>query len=211
MKKVVYIIFGIILLVIGPISLMMSIAFTLSVPKVFSGEAKVQIIFPDSILEKDNITVINSLTETQVKLISSAPYLDRLIQNLNLQALWGEQLNEDGRPLSMDVARSILRKNLKVSIIPETCGLISISVYQQDPNMVVAIANELARIYREAMNETEQQGEAYQVRFICPAETPIRPTYPHVMLNTITSIIIAGILFLLGLILFIRGVTLRKG
>lgn len=212
MKKLFLIITGIILLFIGPVIFLTGIALTSALPKIFSGTAHVQIIFPDSIQEKSGVTVLKSLTETQTKIIDSVPIIDRLIQNLNLQERWGRQLNDNEQALTIDIARSILRRSVKVASVPESFGLISITVYQQDPNMVATIANELAHIYQEAVDGTEQQGGVYQVRIIGLAEKPSHPSYPKVILNMFVSLIVAGLLFLIGIIILIKGIGAgRKG
>jgi capsular polysaccharide biosynthesis protein len=210
MNKTLLIVVGAIMIVVAPLSYVAGIAYTFTLPKIYSGEARIQVVFPEHAQEKYDAAVLSRLTQTQAELIPSAPLLTKTIQNLNLQGRWGRQLNEDGARLSTDMCRTIMSKCLRVATIPGTSGLISITVLRQDPGEAAVIANELAAVYREGMKDKPQQGGTYQVLVVSPAEPALRPVSPNLFLNMLVSLGAAGLLCLGGIVLVVIGARMKR-
>ena len=85
---------------------------------------------------------------TQQKIMTSRPILTQVIRNLNLQRVWGLQLNEDKSPITAELALQILTRNLRVEQDRDTT-LMNISVKSEDPKLAADIANEIANVYRD--------------------------------------------------------------
>jgi len=85
---------------------------------------------------------------TQERLIKSNPVLYQVIDNLNLQKIWGEKLNEDKGPVSREIALQILQSSVHVEQDRDT-SIIIINVTREDPEEAAQIANEIASVYPE--------------------------------------------------------------
>ena len=85
---------------------------------------------------------------TQEKIMRSRPVLMEVIRNLNLQRVWGAELNEDKSPIVPELALRILSRSLRVEQDRDTT-LMNISVTTEDPKRSAEIANEIANVYRD--------------------------------------------------------------
>ena len=85
---------------------------------------------------------------TQEKIMRSRPVLTEVIRNLNLQKVWGAQLNEDKSPVTPELALQILQRSIRVDQDRDTT-LMNINATSEDPKLAAAIANEIANVYRD--------------------------------------------------------------
>ena len=127
-------------------------AFTLTLPKKYMADARL-------LVREDNMDVdvferqlpqgYNPyFLKTQYEIIQSRQVLYQVMNNLNLQQVWGEELNEDGSPLSRDDAYTILSSSLKVQQYRDT-SLIAIQVFRENRDEAARVANEIAAVYRD--------------------------------------------------------------
>lgn len=85
--------------------------------------------------------------ETQLKVLQGDVVLSRVVDNLNLDALWGKKMNPDGQPLKTTDAIDYLRKMISLDVDRNT-KLIDISVFNEDKNLAADIANSIADSYK---------------------------------------------------------------
>ena len=209
MKKTIYILIGTILILAAPISFITGIAFTLSMPKMYSAEATIQILFPETMGARYDASALALFTHSQVHLISSDPLLNRVIHNLDLQAKWGNKINEDESPVDPALATLILKRSIAVGIVPNASGLITITAIQEDPAEAARTANELASVYCDYLTKTPQQGGTYQATVLTPAEPSIRPASPKVVQNMLAALALAALLIIAGITVIV-GAIRRK-
>ncbi|MDD2239133.1 MAG: polysaccharide biosynthesis tyrosine autokinase [Kiritimatiellae bacterium] len=85
---------------------------------------------------------------TQEKIMRSRPVLMEVIRRLNLQRVWGAELNEDKSPITPDLALQILSRSLRVEQDRDTV-LMNIRVTTENDKRSAEIANEVANVYRD--------------------------------------------------------------
>ncbi len=127
-------------------------AFTLTLPKKYRADARISVredVMDVDVFERQFQSGYNPFfLRTQYEIIQSRQILYQVINNLNLQQVWGEQLNEDGTPLTREEAYNILSSSIRVDQYRDT-SLISIQVYRENPDEAARIANEIAAVYRD--------------------------------------------------------------
>ena len=128
------------------------IAFTFTRPKKYASTVKI-LVQDDSldvdVFDRQMVQGYNPFfLRTQEKIIKSNPVLYTVINNLNLTYLWGEEVNEDSKPLPMDKALDRLIGSIRVEQDRDT-SIINILVIQDDPEEAAMIANEIADVYKD--------------------------------------------------------------
>lgn len=125
---------------------------TFMMPKKYMAEARISVrddTLDVDVFERQMPQTYNPyFLRTQYEIIQSRAILYQVINNLNLQQVWGEQMSEEGTPLSREDALEILSGSVKVEQYRDT-SLISIQVFREDPAEAARIANEIAVVYRD--------------------------------------------------------------
>ena len=127
-------------------------AFTLTLPKKYMADARI-LVRDDSldvdVFERQMPQAYNPFfLRTQYEVIQSRQILYQVINNLNLQQVWGEELSDDGVPLTREMAYELLSRSIKVEQYRDT-SLIAVQVRREDPVEAARIANEVAVVYRD--------------------------------------------------------------
>ena len=127
-------------------------AFTLTLPKKYMADARILVrddTMDVDVFERQMPQSYNPFfLRTQYEVIQSRQILYEVLNNLNLQQVWGEEKNEDGTPISREQAYEILSDSVLVEQYRDT-SLISIEVFREDPEEAARIANEIAIVYRD--------------------------------------------------------------
>lgn len=125
---------------------------TLMLPKQYAADARI-LVREDNmdvdVFERQMPTGYNPFfLRTQYEIIQSRQILYQVINNLNLQQVWGEKQNEDGSPIGREDAYFALRGSVKVQQYRDT-SIIAIVVFRESPEEAARIANEIAAVYRD--------------------------------------------------------------
>lgn len=141
-----------IILAVTLLVVLTGVAFTLMLPKTFMADARI-LVREDSldvdVFERQAIMGYNPVfMRTQYEMIQSRQILYQVINNLNLQQVWGEEINEDGTALDRENTYRILSRSVKVEQFRET-SMITIQLYRESPEEAAQIANEIASVYRD--------------------------------------------------------------
>ncbi len=125
-------------------------AVTLTLPKTYVADARI-LVREDSmdvdVFERQMTSVYNPFfLRTQYEIIQSRQILYQVINNLNLQQVWGEK-TESGTITREDAFRALVN-SIKVEQYRDT-SLIAIRVFREDPDECARIANEVAAVYRD--------------------------------------------------------------
>ena len=125
---------------------------TLMLPKQYAADARI-LVREDNmdvdVFERQMPTGYNPFfLRTQYEIIQSRQILYQVINNLNLQQVWGEKQNEDGSPIGREDAYLALRGSVKVQQYRDT-SIIAIVVFRESPEEAARIANEIAAVYRD--------------------------------------------------------------
>lgn len=89
---------------------------------------------------------------TQEKIMTSRPILTKVMHNLNLQRVWGAELNEDKSPLDAEETRRMLQRAIRVEQDRDTT-LMNIRVTTENPKQSAEIANEIASVYQASREQ----------------------------------------------------------
>ncbi len=127
-------------------------AFTLTLPKKYMADARI-LVREDSmdvdVFERQFPTGYNPFfLRTQYEIIQSRQLLYQVMNNLNLQQVWGQKLNDDGAALSREDTFKMLSSSLHVDQYRDT-SILAIRVAREDPEEAARIANEIAAVYRD--------------------------------------------------------------
>ena len=135
-------------------------AFTLTLPRKYMADARIMVredAMDIDVFERQYATGYNPFfMRTQYEVIQSRQILYQVINNLNLQQVWGEKAHDDGAPLTREDAFTLLSRSIKVEQFRDT-SLISIQVYREDPEEAARIANEIAAVYRDQRLTAKRQ------------------------------------------------------
>lgn len=131
-------------------------AYTFTLPQIYMAQARM--LIQDDSVDVDVFDERGSgfnrydpyFLRTQYELIKSKPIMYKVVDNLNLDQVWGEKMKEDGSPLSREKAKNVLLDSLDVQQFRDT-SIIAVMVKRPDENSEEAarIANEVAAVYRE--------------------------------------------------------------
>jgi len=143
-----------VILAVALLTIVTGTAYTLMMPQKFTAVTQLEVL-EDSMdvdpfydRQSSRLGYNPFFLMTQQKIMTSRPILTQVIRNLNLQRVWGLQLNEDKSPITAELALQILTRNLRVEQDRDTT-LMNISVKSEDPKLAADIANEIANVYRD--------------------------------------------------------------
>ncbi len=135
-------------------------AFTLTLPRQYMADARIMVredAMDIDVFERQYVGGYNPFfMRTQYEIIQSRQILYQVINNLNLQQVWGEKAHDDGTPLTREDAYNNLIHSIKVEQFRDT-SLISIQVFREDPEEAARIANEIAAVYRDQRLTAKRQ------------------------------------------------------
>lgn len=137
--------------------------YTLTLPKLYEAEARIEINKDDLDIDPFDSSSINTtmagaggydryFLRTQYEIIQSKPILYTVIERLNLQGAPGK----DGKRMPREVAYRLLKLALKAKQFHDT-NLISLIVRREDPEEAARIANEIARVYSDSRLEIKRR------------------------------------------------------
>ncbi|MEM0895415.1 MAG: polysaccharide biosynthesis tyrosine autokinase [Verrucomicrobiota bacterium] len=147
--------YGIILLTFALVFLTATIVTSL-LPKQYSGRSQLEIErkstardYYGEVTDRANtLDPYNTFMATEFQVIQSRETLNRVIEKLDLIKKW----NVGGGAQAFGVLRS------KIELEPgQNTNLVRIQVYDEDPHLAAAIANEVAIAYQERRSEQERQ------------------------------------------------------
>ena len=171
-----------------------TLAGTLLLEKSYIGTARVSV-------ESDNRQYDPYLLQTEFELMQSETILNKVIEDLHLQAKWGEKY-AGGKPFTMVEARSLLQRMLVLRPIRNTM-LFDVQVYDHDSNEAAVIANKIAETYRAS---AVAKSNGLHVRIVDPARPDPIALRPNVSLNLLLGAAVgcllggtlAGVIYLFG-------------
>ena len=85
--------------------------------------------------------------QTEFEIIQDQIVLGKVIQTLNLNEKWGQKYN-GGEPFTTEETMNMLGKRMSLDAVRNT-KLIEVTVYDEDKNQAVLIANTIATAYRD--------------------------------------------------------------
>jgi capsular exopolysaccharide synthesis family protein len=125
---------------------------TALLPKWYLATAEIRVEKPESEMKlfqsQNNSYYDPYFIQDQFEIIQSKKIVYSVIKDLDLDSVFGKQLN-DGQPLPDDLTYNyILDKMLRVESRRAT-SLIEINVYAREPKLAADIANDIARVYSD--------------------------------------------------------------
>ena len=121
--------------------------------------------------------------QTEFHVMQSEVVLDKVVENLGLSQEWGKRYG-GGKPLRHAVTLALLNSCLALHPVRNTT-IIEISVFGEHAQEAAAIANEIARVYKqsrdEAMGAAAPGSRPFEVEIIdsaTPGHKPVRPNKP---------------------------------
>lgn len=143
-----------VILAVALLTIVTGTAYTLMMPKKFTATTQLEVredeMDVDPFYERQATRMGYNpfFLMTQEKIMKSRPVLTEVIRNLNLQKVWGAELNEDKSPVAPELALQILARSLRVEQDRDTT-LMNVSATSEDPKLAAEIANEIANVYRD--------------------------------------------------------------
>lgn len=143
-----------VILAVALLTIVTGTAYTLMMPKKFTATTQLEVredamdVDPFFERQASRMGYNPFFLMTQEKIMKSRPVLTAVIRNLNLQKIWGAQLNEDKSAIAPELALQILSRSLRVEQDRDTT-LMNIGVTTEDAKLSAEIANEIANVYRD--------------------------------------------------------------
>ena len=143
-----------VILAVALLTIVTGTAYTLMMPKKFTATTQLEVredamdVDPFYERQASRIGYNPFFLMTQEKIMKSRPVLTEVIRNLNLQKVWGMELNEDKSPVTPELALQILSRSLRVEQDRDTT-LMNVSATSEDQKRAAEIANEVANVYRD--------------------------------------------------------------
>ena len=143
-----------VILAVALLTIVTGTAYTLMMPKKFTATTQLEVredamdVDPFYDRQSSRLGYNPFFLMTQEKVMRSRPVLTEVIRNLNLQRVWGTELNEDKSPVTPELALQILARSIRIEQDRDTT-LMNISVTSEDPKRSAEIANEIANVYRD--------------------------------------------------------------
>ena len=143
-----------VILAVALLTIVTGTAYTLMMPKKFTATTQLEVredeMDVDPFYERQATRMGYNpfFLMTQEKIMKSRPVLTEVIRNLNLQKVWGAELNEDKSPVAPELALQILARSLRVEQDRDTT-LMNVGATSEDPKLAAEIANEIANVYRD--------------------------------------------------------------
>ena len=143
-----------VILAVALLTIVTGTAYTLMMPKKYTSTTQLEVredamdVDPFYDRQVSRLGYNPFFLMTQEKVMQSRPVLTEVIRNLNLQKVWGAELNEDKSPVTPELALQILSRSLRVEQDRDTT-LMNISVTSEDAKRAAEIANEVANVYRD--------------------------------------------------------------
>ena len=154
--------------------------------------------------------------QTEFEKIQSKLILYPVISNLNLNHTWGKKVKDAA--LKTEVTYRLLKERIEISQ-SRGSALFEISAWSDDPAEAAALANEIARVYRESAGASrrEQQTRGKEktesvkppVEIIDVAETPPRPARPNHAIG-VAMLVLGGVSLLTGFLLLLMTTRLER-
>jgi capsular exopolysaccharide synthesis family protein len=124
---------------------------TLVLPEAYSSTAKIQVERDQTDIPGMNESRMASgydpyFIQTEFELIQSEVLLDKVIQEMHLNEVWGKKYGANG-PLKSRESLMLLRKNLDLRPVRST-SLIEIRVYSDNKDEAASLANAIAKTYQ---------------------------------------------------------------
>ena len=152
-----------VILAVALLTIVTGTAYTLMMPKKYTAVTQLEVredaldVDPFYSRETSRMGYNPFFLMTQEKIMRSRPVLMEVIRNLNLQRVWGAELNEDKSAVTPELALQILQRSLRVEQDRDTT-LMNISVQSEDAKRAAEIANEIAVVYSERrLNEKRRE------------------------------------------------------
>ena len=143
-----------VILAVALLTIVTGTAYTLMMPKKFTATTQLEVredeMDVDPFFERQTSRLGYNpfFLMTQEKVMKSRPVLEEVIRNLNLQKVWGAEINDDKSPVPPELALQILQRSVRVEQDRDTT-LMNISATSEDSKLAAAIANEIANVYRD--------------------------------------------------------------
>ena len=172
---------------------MSGVVYTLMLPNIYESTAIAQIKFPDSNNEKYTTDALIALTKQKAVLADNSEIFYPVITELNLQESWGRM----GEKLPRNIVYKILQNSVEITADKNTVGLIRFSVKRDSPTEPSEIANAICEVYAN-------QNDGVTVAKV--AKPNMRPVSPNLFRSVLFSLIQAGILVGIGLVILVWGI-----
>ncbi|HZL13686.1 MAG TPA: polysaccharide biosynthesis tyrosine autokinase [Verrucomicrobiae bacterium] len=135
------------------ITAIIATAVTFILPASYSSTAEVK-IEPDNTVDVSSLNPMTTTTpgydpyflQTELEILQESAVLDRVIDKLNLNSVWGKKYGMD--TLKTTETRELLKRQMSLSPVRNT-DLVDITVYDSDKNEAANIANAIAQSYRD--------------------------------------------------------------
>lgn len=158
---------------------------TFILPATYAGTARIQLYGANTAQNPDTNAAAASLDVhdpyqllTELHIIQSEIVLRRVIEQLDLNAVWGKRYL-GGEKLTTTDSLQLLKERLEANPI-RGVGLMRISVFSEDPSEAAELANAVAEAYQKDLQENDR---GFRARIVDRAAPPLRPARPNKPLN----------------------------
>ena len=188
-------VFSVVFLVV----LLTSVAITFILPESYASTCRIK-VEEDAALSGGKIPYEPYFLPTTFEVIQSQLVLDPVIAKLNLNAEWGKKYF-NGETLKSTESRKILKGRTSLATVRGT-KLIAITVYSDDRNEAVRVADAIAESYREyrvaAAGDSVLPGQKVSLAQIVdraePGRNPVKPNKPlNIFIGAVAGVLLGSV------------------
>jgi len=163
-------------------------AVTFILPESYAGTARVR-LDPKAMLVEGQYNP--QLLQTEFEVIQSQVVLEKVIEKLDLNTLWGKKYY-NGESLRTAESLEILKHQLNLAPVRST-WLIAITIYSESPPEAAQLANAIAEAYQDYAVKKYLPGVVQIMDRAFPGREPVKPNKPlNLALGAVAGIILGG-------------------
>ena len=190
MKKVLSVVVGVVLVVLGAMIPPAVTLVTFILPPIYRATASIALPAAQP-----------PAVATEMARIQSAAVLDQVVTELNLRSEWAQKFKLPDS-LTVEKARSMLKAGLAVRQSKDA-GLICIDVLSDNAAEAATIANKVASAYREAAGKSP-------VQIVGRAEANAKPFRPNKPFNIFMGCAAGAVFAIVGIVLIVWSRKISK-
>jgi capsular polysaccharide biosynthesis protein len=163
-----------------------SIAITFILPETYASRTQIMLATNEAASRGEELIADSNSVPRAIQDILSQRVLEHVIEELNLNEIWGKEYNA-GVKLKSAVTMQLLKQRLEVRPIRNT-RVIGVTVYSEDRDEAAQIANEIGNSYCVYLYQTQDElttnvpsgarllpGTPRLVELAKPGRKPVRP------------------------------------
>ena len=174
-----------------------SMVVTFILPETYAGTSQIMLKSNKATIHGEPPTYDPYSIQTAIEVIQSQSVLEPVIEELDLNEIWGKKYNAGVKLKTADTLQ-LLKQRLELAPVGNTM-IVSIKVYSEDRDEAAQIANEIPKsyvtyLYRDDKLTNNSPSAPLLVEIAKPGNRPVRPNKPlNIVVGAVAGILLGSI------------------